>query len=227
MSPTESLVLEVLIARHRLGEHVWTFDSRNAHVIRALSARGLVVEMGGVVPKTVRASLTEAGRDRFLSDHYVPPTPPPPARVYAIEDHHAAYTSSGPFAAVRAVDEADALIKRLGEMLPDRAYSYREVPVVAGDQVETVVWWEAHGIGPQEVLAPTIERKAEHQHGPGWEEASTVPETVEVVKNGLSRPEYGLREVLVRGRDEAAVRSAVAAIVEKIQEQKEELGWVW
>lgn len=75
LTPTESLVLEVLAARHRLGEHLWTFTDRPAitRAINKLVGRGLVGSKGGVVDHTVRAWLTEDGRAAAMSDDYVPP----------------------------------------------------------------------------------------------------------------------------------------------------------
>ena len=75
-TPTQSLVLEVLAARYRLGESLWTFSANpNAvRAIRSLEAAGLVESMGGIVPNTVRASLTDAGKAAALSDTYQPPS---------------------------------------------------------------------------------------------------------------------------------------------------------
>jgi hypothetical protein len=41
-TPTEDLVLEVLTARTRLGEDVWTLSSRNNQALDKLEAKGLV-----------------------------------------------------------------------------------------------------------------------------------------------------------------------------------------
>ncbi len=73
LTPTQDLVMEVLAARYRCGEFLWTFESRHKKAIRELSALGLVHEMGGVTEHTVRAALTEAGKAIFLLDTYIPP----------------------------------------------------------------------------------------------------------------------------------------------------------
>jgi len=73
LPPTQHLVLEVLAARHRLGENLWPFRSTLAPALRGLEQLGLVWTMHGSVENTVRAGLTEAGRDAVLSSTYIPP----------------------------------------------------------------------------------------------------------------------------------------------------------
>lgn len=73
LTPTEGLVMEVLAARHRLGEHLWTFDSRLNRAIESLADKGLVMPMSGQVERTVRAALTQEGLSAYVSDRYVPP----------------------------------------------------------------------------------------------------------------------------------------------------------
>jgi len=73
LTPTEDLVMEVLAARYRLGERLWTFDSRCRPAIRRLAARGLANEIHGMVENTIRASLTDEGRAAYVTADYVPP----------------------------------------------------------------------------------------------------------------------------------------------------------
>lgn len=73
LSPTEDLVMEVLAARHRLGENLWTFDSRHAKALNKLQERGLVRTMHGIVPKSLRASLTTEGISAYIDEDYIPP----------------------------------------------------------------------------------------------------------------------------------------------------------
>ncbi len=73
LPPTQYLVLDVLAARHRLGENLWPFPSTLAPALRALEQLGLVWTMSGSVENTVRAGLTEAGKDAVLSSTYIPP----------------------------------------------------------------------------------------------------------------------------------------------------------
>jgi hypothetical protein len=72
-TPTEDLMLEVLIARYRLGELLWTFDSRLAPTVERLAAGGWVVSMHGITENTVRASLTDKAVAQWISYEYVPP----------------------------------------------------------------------------------------------------------------------------------------------------------
>jgi hypothetical protein len=73
LPPTQYMVLDVLAARYRLGEKIWTFPSRLSPAITALEQAGLVFGMHGIVGGTIRAGLTGAGRDAVLYPDYVPP----------------------------------------------------------------------------------------------------------------------------------------------------------
>lgn len=73
LTPTEDLIMELLAARARLGEPVWTFDVRVKHQIAHLEELGLLTLMHDIVERTVRASLTDKGRDEYLSAPYNPP----------------------------------------------------------------------------------------------------------------------------------------------------------
>lgn len=73
LTPTEDLVVEVLIARRRLGETLWTFDSKATRAIKSLEAKGIVNSMHGIVEKSIRASFTEAGFAKYCSYDYQAP----------------------------------------------------------------------------------------------------------------------------------------------------------
>lgn len=73
LPPTQYLVLEVLTARARLGEHLWTFPSRLTPAAEALSRTGLVWWKGGSEPHTIRVALTETGQAACLHHSYEPP----------------------------------------------------------------------------------------------------------------------------------------------------------
>lgn len=73
LTPTQDLLMNLLVARHRLGERLWTFDARHKTALEQLADRGLATVMHGAVENTVRASLTEAGRAEWVSETYVPP----------------------------------------------------------------------------------------------------------------------------------------------------------
>jgi hypothetical protein len=67
LTPTEYLVMEVLAARHRLGEATWTFPTSLRPAVTRLAQRGLVWWKRGVVEHTVLVSLTNVGRTRWLT----------------------------------------------------------------------------------------------------------------------------------------------------------------
>lgn len=73
LPPTQYLIMEVLAARHRTGEHLWTFPSNLAVPLRALEDAELVLVMHGITSGTIRARLTEAGRKYVLKPGYVSP----------------------------------------------------------------------------------------------------------------------------------------------------------
>lgn len=81
LPPTQQLILEVLVARHRLGEKLWPFPSRLQSAIGALDKAGLVWQANGVVPHTVRAGLTAEGVTALVHDGYVSPFAAPVERV--------------------------------------------------------------------------------------------------------------------------------------------------
>lgn len=73
LTPTQDLVLDVLIARHRTRENLWTFSTRHKRALEALEDAGLVNVMSGVVENTVRASLTPAGIKFAAGSTYISP----------------------------------------------------------------------------------------------------------------------------------------------------------
>ncbi len=69
------LILEVLAARFRCGEKLWTFESRLRPALNALEAAGLVTLMSGVTENTIRARLTDKGLAETVSPSYNVPLP--------------------------------------------------------------------------------------------------------------------------------------------------------
>jgi hypothetical protein len=65
LTPTERLVLEILAARHRLGETYWTFDIAHRPSLARLEKKGLVTYRDGVAPG-FEAKLTDDGMDLVL-----------------------------------------------------------------------------------------------------------------------------------------------------------------
>lgn len=85
----QSLILEVLAARHRTGEQMWSFERRCTRQLRALEGAGLVGWRSGPEPESVQAWLTKSGRDEVLLAGYRPPNPLGNDRVAAYLDRAA------------------------------------------------------------------------------------------------------------------------------------------
>lgn len=113
LPPTQYLALEVLAARHRAGERLWTFPSTVRPALAALEELGLITTMHGIAPASIRASLTAAGEAECLSPAYNVPVPTLaqametlPTRsdeVMAWLKEHGLTISSGPWNVMSAV----------------------------------------------------------------------------------------------------------------------------
>lgn len=73
LPPTQQMVLEVLAARYRLGEHMWSFPSRLNAAGEALARLGMIAWVSHPAPYTRRAWLTDAGKAAVLLGDYEPP----------------------------------------------------------------------------------------------------------------------------------------------------------
>lgn len=73
LPPTQYLIMEVLAARWRLGERMWTFPDRLRPALNALQKRGLLWWRSAPTQHDVQAYLTDAGRAAAMSDTYVIP----------------------------------------------------------------------------------------------------------------------------------------------------------
>ena len=73
MTPTAELIIEVLVARRRLGEHVWPFPHPCVRALRELEASGDIEFKSGIVERTYNAWLTDEGRERHMDPAYEPP----------------------------------------------------------------------------------------------------------------------------------------------------------
>jgi hypothetical protein len=73
LPPTQYLILEVLAARWRLGERLWTFPTSCRPAAAKLAELGLTNWRSGPAAHTIQVWLTEAGRAASLSETYVPP----------------------------------------------------------------------------------------------------------------------------------------------------------
>ena len=73
LSGTQQLLLEVLAARHRLGESVWTFSTKTRKTAEKLKSMGLINVIHGITERTYRASLTDQGRNLLFDPLYEVP----------------------------------------------------------------------------------------------------------------------------------------------------------
>lgn len=73
MPVTQKLILDLLAARYRLGETLYTLPATAQKAADALEAGGYITTMRGVVEHSIRASLTKAGRDMSMSAEYRSP----------------------------------------------------------------------------------------------------------------------------------------------------------
>lgn len=70
MTPTQDLIVEVLAARERSGDFLFTFDARTRSAAEDLAAKGVLIVLDGVVERTYRAGLTWEGRFAALHPGY-------------------------------------------------------------------------------------------------------------------------------------------------------------
>ena len=67
LTPTEDLMMEVLVARFRLGERMWTFDSNQTFIARRLEAKGMVGWKSGIVEKSILVWMTDEGKAIYIN----------------------------------------------------------------------------------------------------------------------------------------------------------------
>lgn len=73
LTHTQDLIMEVLSARDRLNEPVWTFAKRHKRALLQLQDMGLVSFVkSGFVQDTVVTSITQDGRERYQVKPYGP-----------------------------------------------------------------------------------------------------------------------------------------------------------
>jgi hypothetical protein len=73
LTPSEDLLVDVLIARLRLGEAFWTFSNRHRPTAKSLEGKGLVSMDSGSSPGAFRVFPTPALKERWMQGTYVPP----------------------------------------------------------------------------------------------------------------------------------------------------------
>ena len=64
----QDLLLDLLVARHRLGEPFWPISTQLTRTYRDLKQKGYVEIMDGYVSGTVRLSLTKEARKELMED---------------------------------------------------------------------------------------------------------------------------------------------------------------
>jgi hypothetical protein len=72
-TPTEELILEVLTARVRLGNNVWTMSNRNKQAFEKLVAKDLIEYKSASVEGHVLVWLTETGEKLLFKNKYNSP----------------------------------------------------------------------------------------------------------------------------------------------------------
>lgn len=72
LTPSEDLLIGLLVARHRLEDTPYHLSTRHRATLRSLEAKGLIEVDSGVVDHSARASLSAVGRALFITA-YVPP----------------------------------------------------------------------------------------------------------------------------------------------------------
>lgn len=70
---TQELIVEVLIARYRLGELLWPFPTRAGRSLRALTDKGIIGYQSASTEGSYNVWFTDEGKKRYLSFNYVPP----------------------------------------------------------------------------------------------------------------------------------------------------------
>lgn len=67
-TPTQDLILDVLVCRRRLGERFWSFSTEVTKQLMQLEGKGLVFIMNGQVEGSIRAGLTDVGARELIGD---------------------------------------------------------------------------------------------------------------------------------------------------------------
>lgn len=73
-TPTESLVLEVLTARYRLGQNLWTFGTDIVPALNRLEEKKLIDWKSGIVENTTMVWLTDLGQAVLFKNKFEIPS---------------------------------------------------------------------------------------------------------------------------------------------------------
>jgi hypothetical protein len=67
-TPTQDLILDVLVSRRRLGELIWPFSTELTRQLMQLEGLGWVHILSGQVEGSIRAQLSDAGVKEFIEN---------------------------------------------------------------------------------------------------------------------------------------------------------------
>lgn len=84
LTPSEALLIDVLAARRRLGEHIYLVSTEHSRTLNSLESKGLIWTDSGNVERTRKASLTPLGIAVGISEGYTPPVLSPECRSFYI-----------------------------------------------------------------------------------------------------------------------------------------------
>jgi galactose-1-phosphate uridylyltransferase len=70
---TQELIVEVLIARYRLGEVLWPFPNKAVKSLKALTDKGIIGYQSAPTQGSYNVWFTDKGKKDYLSFNYVPP----------------------------------------------------------------------------------------------------------------------------------------------------------
>ncbi len=74
LTAAQDLMVDLLVARTRLGEPFWPISTRLSRTANELRSKGYVRMLGSSAEGTVRLGLTQAAKDELIHDStYVPP----------------------------------------------------------------------------------------------------------------------------------------------------------
>jgi len=68
LTPTEDLLVDLLTARVRLGEQLWTVETRVRKSVESLNKRGVIDYKEGIVEHTLLIWFTADGYKKYITD---------------------------------------------------------------------------------------------------------------------------------------------------------------
>lgn len=111
LPPMQGLILEVLVARRRLGETWWPFDAKITPQLHTLANKGMIEVRDGVFEHTRVAKITDATFAMCTESDYKPPDPKPRFWPPVIDEF--SRTTGWP------VDDCDGCLAFIGMIITD------------------------------------------------------------------------------------------------------------